>query len=157
MNFRETPKLSNPANRIAGKNRMPTGCEVVASPVATPANVANLQLRDSAHRHPRYRARVEKNTMKMSRNASRPKTRVRGEIVQSASAKTPVQYPATRRAKAKSTSPVRRVAVTAGIRTTPASEEPETTWVRPRMYLARKGCSWLGLKLPSRTYASPAF
>src|SRR5215218_2294847 len=150
MNFRETPSLSNPANRIAGKNRMPTGCEAVASPVATPANVANLQLRDSAHRQPRYRARVEKNTMKMSRNASRPKTRVRGEIFQSASAKTPLQYPATRRAKAKSTSPVRRVAVAAGIRTASASEEPSTTWVIPRIYLPSKGFSRLLVKLPEK-------
>src|SRR5215212_10204804 len=155
MKFRQKPRLSNPANRIAGKNRMPTGCEAAASQIATPENVANLQLWDSAHRQARYRARVEKKTMKMSRNASRPKTRVRGEIVQSASANTPVQYPATRRAKAKSTSPVRRVAVAAGIRTACASEEPSTTWVIPRIYFASKGYSRLLLKFPEM-YSSPA-
>ena len=35
------PILSRPANRIAGKNRMPTNFDAVASPIATPANAAN--------------------------------------------------------------------------------------------------------------------
>src|SRR5215213_1121130 len=149
MKRRETPSFSSPTNRIAGKNRMPTTFEAVASPTATPANPATHQLPLSAHRHPRYRASVQKKAKKISSVATRPKAKVRGEIVHRASASTPTQYPATFRAKVKSTSPVRRVAVAAGIRTTPASEEPNTTWVTPRMYFAKKGCSWFLVKLLS--------
>src|SRR5215210_4804111 len=143
MRCRETSSFSNPTNRIAGKNKMPTTFEAAASPIATPANPANHQLPLSAHRHPRYRASVEKKAKKASSVATRPKAKVRGEIVHRASAITPTQYPATFRAKAKSTSPVRSDAVAAGIRTTPASEEPKTTWVIPKMNFTKKGCSWL--------------
>src|SRR5918998_3013838 len=106
---------------------MPTGFEAVVNPMVIPANAANFQLRDSAHRHPRYRARLEKNATKTFKTAFRPNWRVRGEIVQSASARTPVQYPATRLAKAKRTRPVARAAVAAGSRTTSNSDEPNTT------------------------------
>src|SRR5829696_4797285 len=140
---RERPILSSPTNKIAGKNKMPTTFEAAASPIATPANPANHQLPLSAHRHPRYRASVEKKAKKTSSVATRPKAKARGEIVHRASASTPTQYPATFRAKAKSKSPVRRDAIAAGKRTTPASEEPNTTWVTPRMYFTKKGCSWL--------------
>src|SRR5829696_7301496 len=124
---RERPILSSPTNKIAGKNKMPTTFEAVANPTATPANPANHQLPLSAHRHPRYRASVEKKAKKTSSVATRPKVTVSGEIVHRASASTPIQYPAARRPKANSTKPVRSDAVAAGIRTTPASEEPNTT------------------------------
>src|SRR5829696_635878 len=119
----ERPILSSPANRIGGRNKTPTSFDAVASPIAAPAKAANPQLRVSAHRHPRYRARVEKKARKISKIASRPKTRVRGEITHSASARAPVQYPATRQAKANRTRPVRRAALAAGIRTASGSEE----------------------------------
>ena len=91
MKMRVMPILSRPANRIAGKNKMPTSFDAVASPIATPVNPANLQLLASAHRHPRYRARVEKNARNTSRIASRPIDKVRGETTHNASARTPVQ------------------------------------------------------------------
>src|SRR5919112_1594879 len=156
MRRRERPILSSPTSKIAGKNRIPVSFEAVANPTATPANPANHQLRVSAHRHPRYRASVEKKIKKTSRFATRPKVMVSGEMVHRASASTPTQYPAARRPKANSTRPVKSDAVAEGIRTTPASEEPNTTWVAPKMYFAKNGCSWLMVKSPSWTYLSPA-
>src|SRR5829696_4130664 len=102
MKMRERLILSKPANRIAGKNRTPTSFDAVESPMATPANTANPQLRASAQRHPAYSARVEKKARNTSRIASRPMDKVRGETTHNASARTPVQYPATRLAKANS-------------------------------------------------------
>src|SRR3712207_6524976 len=121
------PIFSSPTNRIGGKNRIPTAFEAVARPIATPANAANLQVHDSAHRQPRYRARVEKKAEKLSNRARRPYHKIRGESAQSAKVRIPVQYPATLRAKVNKIRPVRRVAVAAGIRTTHGSEEPNTT------------------------------
>src|SRR5918995_3695454 len=124
MRRRERPILSSPTNNTAGKNRIPVSFEAVANPTATPQNPANHQLPLSAHRHPRYRASVEKKIKKTSRFATRPKSRVSGEIVHRASASTPTQYPAARRPKTNKTRPVKSDAAAAGIRTTPASEEP---------------------------------
>src|SRR5215216_3129035 len=87
----ERPIFSSPTTKIAGKNRMPVSFETVASPTAIPQNPANHQLPLSAHRHPRYRARVEKKIKKTSNVATRPKARVSGEIVHRASARTPLQ------------------------------------------------------------------
>src|SRR5829696_7405121 len=134
------PIFSSPANRIGGKNRIPTGFEAVARPIATPANAANLQVHDSAHRQPRYRASVEKKAKKLSKRARRPYFDITGEIAQSVKAKIPVQNPATRRAKVNKMRPVRRQATAAGKRTTHGSEEPNTTWMIPRMYFTKKGC-----------------
>src|SRR5918998_2745887 len=139
MRRRDSPSLSSPTNKIAGKNRMPTTFEAVASPSATPANPANHQLPLSAHRHPRYRASAEKKAKKTSSVATRPKVMVSGEIVHRASASTPTQYPATRRPKANRTSPVRSDAVAAGVRNPPPSGGANAGWGGPREYLAKNG------------------
>src|SRR5918998_5011549 len=126
------PIFSSPASRIGGKNRIPTGFEAVARPIATPANAANLQVHDSAHRQPRYRARVAKKAKKLSNRASRP-IQIMGEIAHNAKVRIAVQYPATLRAKVNKMRPVRREANAAGKRTTHGSEESNTTWVSPRI------------------------
>src|SRR5215213_2346362 len=134
------PIFSSPANKIGGKNRIPTAFDAAARPIATPANAANLQVPDSAHRQPRYRASVEKKHKKLSNRARRPYVDIMGEIAQSVMARIPVQFPATLRAKVNKRRPVRKEAIAAGKRTTHGSEEPNTTWVTPRMYFAKKGC-----------------